>query len=91
MTLIKSNEEMEDIMEIVKSLKDSGLLITGVCETIISLTCNKTIKSHLVVTLIKSNEELEDIIKIVKSLKDSGFLIIGICDTIQNEAKEAKR
>ena len=33
-TLMISNEEMEDIMIIVKSLEDSGLLIKGVCETI---------------------------------------------------------
>ena len=32
--LIISNEEMEDIMKIVKSLEDSGLLIKGVSETI---------------------------------------------------------
>ena len=33
-TLIISNEEMDDIMEIVKSLEESGLLIKGVSETI---------------------------------------------------------
>ena len=33
-TLILSNEEMEDIMEIVKSLENFGLLLKGVCETI---------------------------------------------------------
>ena len=33
-TLIISNEEMEDITEIVKSLEDSGLFLKGVCETI---------------------------------------------------------
>ena len=33
-TLITSNEEMEDIMKIVKSLEESGLLIKGVSETI---------------------------------------------------------
>ena len=33
-TLMISNEEMEDIMIIVKSLEDSGLLIKGICETI---------------------------------------------------------
>ena len=32
--LIISNDEMEDIMEIVKSLEKSGLLIKGVGETI---------------------------------------------------------
>ena len=31
--LIISNEEMEDIMKIVKSLEDSGLLLKGVSET----------------------------------------------------------
>ena len=33
-TLIISNEEMNDIMNIVKSLEESGLLIEGVRETI---------------------------------------------------------
>ena len=34
MTLIISNEEMNDIIKIVNSLKQSGLLIKGVSETI---------------------------------------------------------
>ena len=33
-TLIIYNEEMNDIMEIAKSLEESGLLIKGVSETI---------------------------------------------------------
>ena len=33
-TLLISNEEMNDIMKIVKSLEDSGLLKRGVSETI---------------------------------------------------------
>ena len=33
-TFIISNEEMNDIMKIVKSLEESGLLIKGVSETI---------------------------------------------------------
>ena len=33
-TLIISNEEMKDIMKIVKSLEESGLLIKGISETI---------------------------------------------------------
>ena len=33
-TLIISNDEMVDIMKIVKSLEDSGLLLKGVSETI---------------------------------------------------------
>ena len=32
--LIISNEDMDDIMKIIKSLKESGLLIKGVSETI---------------------------------------------------------
>ena len=32
--LIISNDEMEDIMKVVKSLEDSGLLSKGVSETI---------------------------------------------------------
>ena len=34
--LISSSEEMEDIMKIVKSLEESGLLIKGIRETIIN-------------------------------------------------------
>ena len=33
-TLIISNEEMNDIIRVIKSLKESGLLIKGVSETI---------------------------------------------------------
>ena len=33
-TLFISNEEMNDIMKIIKSLKDSGVLIDGVTETV---------------------------------------------------------
>ena len=33
-TLIVSNEEMNDIMKIVKSPEESGLLIKGISETI---------------------------------------------------------
>ena len=33
-TLIISNEEIYDIMKIVKSLKDSGLLVKSVAETV---------------------------------------------------------
>ena len=33
-TLITSNNEIEDIIKIVKSLEDSGLLLKGVTETI---------------------------------------------------------
>ena len=33
-TLIISNDEMKDILKIVKSLEDSGLLLKGVIETV---------------------------------------------------------
>ena len=33
-TLIISNDEMDDILKIVKSLEDSGVLLKGVCKTI---------------------------------------------------------
>ena len=33
-TLIISNNEMEDIIKIIKSLEDSGLLLKGVTETV---------------------------------------------------------
>ena len=33
-TLIKSNDEIEDIIKVVKSLEDSGLLFKGVIETV---------------------------------------------------------
>ena len=33
-TLIKLNDEMNDIIKIVKSFKDSGLLLKGVTETV---------------------------------------------------------
>ena len=33
-TLIVSNEEMEDIMEIVKSLEETGLLLEGASEAV---------------------------------------------------------
>ena len=39
--LITSNEEMEEIMKIIKSLEDSGLLIKGVGETIQNEAENK--------------------------------------------------
>ena len=31
---IISNEEMDDIMKVIKSLEESGLLVKSVCETI---------------------------------------------------------
>ena len=33
-TLIISNDDMQDLLKIVKSLKDSGLLLNGITETV---------------------------------------------------------
>ena len=33
-TILISNEEMNDIMKIIKSLEDTGLLMKGISETI---------------------------------------------------------
>ena len=41
MTLIISNEEMNDITKIVKPLEESGLLVKDVSETIKNKTKNK--------------------------------------------------
>ena len=40
-TLTISNEEMKDIMKIIKSLEESGLLIKGITETIKNETKDK--------------------------------------------------
>ena len=41
-TIVISNDDMQDIIKIVKSLKDSGLLLKGVSETIQNESENKT-------------------------------------------------
>ena len=46
-TLIISNDEMEDIMKIVKSLEDSGLLLKGVSEKFQMKQKNK--KEHFLI------------------------------------------
>ena len=40
-TLIISNNEIEDIIKIVRSLEDSGLLLQGVTETVQNEVNNK--------------------------------------------------
>ena len=40
--LIITNEEMEDIMKVIKSLKELGLLMKGISETIKYEAKNKT-------------------------------------------------
>ena len=39
-TLIISNDEMEDLLKIIKSLEDSGILLKGVSGTIQNEVCN---------------------------------------------------
>ena len=51
LALIISNEETEDIMKIVKSLEESGLLIKGISVTIILK--QKNIKKELLSVLLR--------------------------------------
>ena len=53
-TLIICNEEMEDIMKIVKSLEESGLLIKGVSETIQNEAKQKKKKGGLLNMLLRT-------------------------------------
>ena len=89
-TLIISNNEMEDLIKIVKSLEDSGLLLKGVTETVQNEV--KEQKGGLLGMLLGTLGALdsEDLIKIVKSLEDSGLLLKGVTETVQNEVKEQK-
>ena len=50
-TLIISNEELEDIMKIVKSLEDPGLLMKGISETIQNEA--KELKCEFLVMLLR--------------------------------------
>ena len=52
-TIIISNVEMNDIMEIVKSLEESGLLIKGVSETIKNEAKKKCRVSQYVIRYIR--------------------------------------
>ena len=56
-TLILSNEEMKDIMKILKSLEESGLLIEDVSKTIESETKEQKGRFHGILfgTLTASN------------------------------------
>ena len=42
-TLIISNKKINDMMEMIKSLAETGLIITGVCETIKNEAKNKKV------------------------------------------------
>ena len=53
-TLIISNKEMSDIMKIVKSLKESGLLIKDISETI----KNEALGASLLGNLLKSKDKI---------------------------------
>ena len=53
-TLIISNKEMSDIMKIVQSLEESGLLIKGISETI----KNEALGASLLGNLLKSKDTI---------------------------------
>ena len=76
MVLIISNEEMNGIMKIIKSLDESGVIIIGV--------------SIGNMALIISKEEMNGIMKIINSLDESSLLIKGVSKTIKKESKEQK-
>ena len=66
-TLIIPNEEMNDIVKIVKSLEKSGLLINGVSETITNET--KELKGEFLgMLLITLGASLLEILLIVKGV-----------------------
>ena len=66
-TLIIPNEEMNDIVKIVKSLEKSGLLINGVSETITNET--KELKEEFLgMLLITLGASLLEILLIVKGV-----------------------
>ena len=75
-TLINSNEEMTDIMKIVKPFGKSGLLIRGVSQAV-----KNEAKEQKLTSLP---------FFIVKSLGKSGLLIRGISQVVKNAAKEQK-
>ena len=75
-TLIISNEEMTDIMKIVKPFGKSGLLIRGVSQAV-----KNEAKEQKLTSLP---------FFIVKSLGKSGLLIRGISQVVKNAAKEQK-
>ena len=66
-TLIIPNEEMNDIVKIVKSLEKSGLLINGVSETITNET--KELKEEFLgMLLITLGASLLEILLMVKGV-----------------------
>ena len=92
--MIISNDEIEDIIKIIKSLEDSGLLLKGITETfqnevneqkggflnMLFGTLGATLDHNT--TLIISNDEIEDIIEIIKSLEYSGLLLKRVIETV---------
>ena len=70
-TLMISNEEMNDIMKLVKSLEESGLLTAAALAR--DAAIHKTKIGSRTTTLLISNEEMNDIMKLVKSLEESGL------------------
>ena len=78
--LVISNEEMNDIMKIIKSLEGSAT----------DVAIHKKMFGCCTTELIISSEEMNAILKIIKSLEGSVLLIKGISEIIKNEGKEQK-
>ena len=78
--LVISNEEMNDIMKIIKSLEGSAT----------DVAIHKKMFGCCTTELIISSEEMNAILKIIKSLEGFVLLIKGISEIIKNEGKEQK-
>ena len=82
-TLIISNDEMDDILEIVKSLEDSGVLLKGISETIqneakelrggfLSMLLG-TLGASLLGDLLKKNLSGKGIIRVGEGTSTAGY------------------
>ena len=85
-TLIISNGEMEDIIKVVKSLEDSGLLLKGFCEAI----QKKQKGGFLSILLGTSGASLLGNILAGKGMNKAGkgFLTAGYGSSIKNKVFE---
>ena len=88
-TLIISNDEMEDIIKVVKSLEDSGLLLKGFCEAIQN-EVKKQKGGFLSILLGTSGASLLGNILAGKGMNKAGegFLTAGYGSSIKNKVFE---
>ena len=79
-TLIISNNDMQDLLKIVKSLEDSGILLNGITETVffLSMLLGTLIASLLGDLLIKNYREEVLYRPIIKMNLDSLVSIVEI-------------